>query len=140
MDDFITGLATATHLDPMIAKPAIGHVLLFLRDKAPQGRIAQFVDETPQVHEAVVVAVVTGAGGLTPITELLASFIGRGPADIDNLTDKLIKLGLDQSQITALIEETLSRAEDLIGVDGVCEIGEILPALGSSQNLPKILR
>ena len=126
MDEFITGLAAATHLDPMIAKPAIGYVLLFLRDKAPQGRIAQFIDETPQVHEAVAAAVVAGDGGLTPITELLASFIGQGPADINILAGKLIKLGLDESQITALIEETLSRAEDLIGVEGVREIREIL--------------
>jgi hypothetical protein len=129
MDDFITGLAAATHLDPMIAKPAIGHVLLFLRDKAPQGRIAQFIDETPQVHEAVAAAVVTGDGGHTPISELLANFVGQRPADINILAGKLFKLGLDESQITALIEEILSRAEDLIGVDGVREIREILPAL-----------
>jgi hypothetical protein len=129
MSNFIDSLSTKAGLDPAIAKPAIGHVLLFLRDKAPQGHIAEFIDKTPQASEAVATATASGDGGLTQIIEGLTSFIGHGRADVNILAGKLIKLGLDEKQIAALIEETLSSAGDLIGAEGVREIREIMPAL-----------
>ena len=48
MQNFTDNLIAATGLDASIAKAAIGDVLLFLRDKAPQGRVAEYVSNTPQ--------------------------------------------------------------------------------------------
>ena len=127
MQNFIDSVIAATGLDASIAKAAIGHVLLFLRDKAPQGRIAEYVSNTPQAQEAIAAAAATEGGGLTQIIEELTRFMGHGRADVNILVGKLIGLGLDERQIRKLLDATLSRAEDLIGAVGVREVRESLP-------------
>ena len=127
MQNFIDSVIAATGLDASIAKAAIGHVLLFLRDKAPQGRIAEYVSNTPQAQEAIAAAAATEGGGLTQIIEELTRFMGHGRADVNILVGRLIGLGLDERQIRKLLDATLSRAEDLIGAVGVREVRESLP-------------
>jgi hypothetical protein len=129
MQDFTDSLIAATGLDASIAKAAVGHVLLFLRDKAPQGRIAEYISKTPQAQQAIAAAEANEDGRLTQIIEGLTGFMGNGRADVNILLGKLIGLGLDEKQIRRLLDAaTLSRAEDLIGVAGAREIREILPA------------
>ncbi|MGA9598744.1 MAG: hypothetical protein WBS22_00515, partial [Methylocystis sp.] len=127
MQNFIDSVIAATGLDASIAKAAIGHVLLFLRDKAPEGRIAEYVSNTPQAQEAIAAAAATEGGGLAQIIEGLTRFVGHGRADVNVLVGRLIGLGLDEKQIRKLLDATLSRAEDLIGAAGVREVREILP-------------
>ena len=129
MEELITRVATATALDPAIAKAAIGHVLLFLRDEAPEGHIAEFIDKMPSAREAVAAAAASGDGGVTAAIEGMTSFMGFGRADLNILSGKLMNLGLSENQIERLLDEVLARAETLIGRDGVARITSMIPAL-----------
>jgi hypothetical protein len=129
MQDFTDSLIAATGLDASIGNAAAGHVLLFLRDKAPQGCIAEYISKTPQAQQAIAAAEANEDGRLTQIIEGLTGFTGNGRADVNILLGRLMGLGLDEKQIRRLLDAaTLSRAEDLIGVAGAREIREILPA------------
>jgi hypothetical protein len=129
MEELTTRVVEATSLEPSIAKAAIGHVLRFLRDKVPEGHVAEFIDKMPGAREAVAAAGATGDGGVTQAIEGLTSLMGHGRADLNILVGKLANLGLTPSQSERLIEETLLRAESLIGEEGVAKIRAMLPAL-----------
>ncbi len=139
MQDFAQSLIAATGLDASTAKAAIGQMLLFLRDKAPGGRVAEYVASTPQAREAVAAAETTGDGRLTQIIEGLTRFTGQGRADVNVLIGGLIGLGLDQKQIRSLFDATIACAGDLIGAEGVREIREAFSgaALRSSAPAPR---
>jgi hypothetical protein len=126
MQDFTYNLIAATGLDASTAKAAIGEVLLFLRDKAPQGRIAEYVASTPQAQEAVRAAESAEDRRLAQVIEGLTRFTGHGRADVNVLIGELIGLGLDETQIRRVFGETLSRAEDLLGAAGVREVRDML--------------
>ena len=138
MQDFTDDLIAATELDASIANAAVGDVLLFLRDRAPQGRVAEYVSGSPQAQEAIAAAKATEDASLNQIIERLTRFMGHGRADVNVLVGKLVGLGLDDNQIRELLDATLSRAEDLIGAAGVQEIREVLPAptLSPAPQLP----
>jgi hypothetical protein len=129
MEKLTKDVMDTTGLEPSIAKAAIGYVLLFLRDEAPQGHIAEFIDKMPKAREAVEAASARGDGGVTVAIEGLTSLMGRGRFDTNILAGRLMNLGLDEKQIVGLIRETLSRAEDLLGADGVARIRQALPSL-----------
>ncbi|HMK89781.1 MAG TPA: hypothetical protein VK446_09140 [Methylocystis sp.] len=48
MDEPTSEIAKAAGLGPAIAKAAIRHVLLFLDSKAPEGRVGEYIDKTPE--------------------------------------------------------------------------------------------
>ncbi len=126
MQDFTDNLIAATGLDASTAKAAIGEVLLFLRDKAPLGRVAEYVASAPQAQEAVKAAESAENPRLAQVIEGLTRFTGHGRADVNVLIGELIGLGLDETQIRRVFDETLSRAEDLLGAAGVREVRDIL--------------
>jgi hypothetical protein len=135
MEELITRVVEATSLEPSVAKAAIGHVLGFLRDKVPEGHVAEFIDKMPGAREAVAAAGATGDGGVTQAIEGLTSLMGHGRADLNILVGKLANLGLTQIQSERLIEETLMRAESLIGEEGVAKIRAMLPALAERSGV-----
>lgn len=122
METLSKRVVEATSLEPAIAKAAIGHVLLFMRDMVPGGHVAEFIDKMPGAREAVAAAGASGDGGVTQFIEAMTSFMGHGRADLNILVGKLANLGLTQEQSQRLLEETLARAEVLIGEDGVSKI------------------
>ncbi len=129
MEKLTRDVTEVTGLEPSIAKAAVGHVLLFLRDEAPGGHIAELIDKMPRAHEAVEAAAASGDGGVTAAIEGMTSFMGHGRADTNILAGKLLNLGLNQRQIVDLVNEVLSRAESVVGAEGAAKIREILPAL-----------
>ncbi len=129
MEELSRRVVEATALEPSIAKAAIGHVLLFLRDKAPGGHMAEFIEKMPGAREAVAAAQATGDGGVTQAIEGMTSFMGHGRADLNILIGKLANLGVSEAQAERLLQETLSRAQSLIGEEGVAKIRALLPAL-----------
>ncbi|QGM45985.1 hypothetical protein [Methylocystis heyeri] len=129
MEKLTTDVMDATGLDPSIAKAAIGHVLLFLRNEAPQGRVAEFIDKTPKAQEAIEAAAAHGDGGVTVAIEGMTSFMGRGRADTNILAGRLANLGLDERQIMALVSRIVSRAEILLGPEDAARIKSLLPML-----------
>jgi hypothetical protein len=130
MEKLTRDVTDVTGLDPSIAKAAIGHVLLFLRNEAPQGHVAEFIDKMPKAREAVEAAAARGDGGVTMAIEGMTSFMGRGRVDTNILAGRLANLGLDEGQIMALVSEIVDRAEDLLGAEGVERIRSLLPMLG----------
>jgi uncharacterized protein YjbJ (UPF0337 family) len=129
MEVLTEDVINATGLESSVAKAAVGHVLLFFRDEAPQGHIAEFIDKNPLAREAVQAAAATGDGGVTAAIEGLTSFMGHGRADVNSLAGKLENLGLSEEQIGRLVDQIMSRAGTLIGPEGAARIREILPAL-----------
>jgi hypothetical protein len=129
MEELSRRVVEATSLEPSIAKAAVGHVLRFLRDEVPEGHVAEFIDKMPGGREAVAAAGAKSDGGVTQAIEGMTSFMGHGRADLNILVGKLANLGLTQAQSERLIEETLMRAESLIGAEGVAKIRAMLPAL-----------
>lgn len=129
MEELSRRVSESTGLEPAIAKAAIGNVLLFLRDEVPGGHVAEFIDKMPGARQAVAAAHAAGDGGVTQVIEGMTSFMGHGRADLNILVGKLANLGLTQAQSERLLQETLNRAEALIGADGVAKIRAIMPAL-----------
>ncbi len=129
MEELSRRVIDVTSLDPAIAKVAIGHVLLFLRDEVPGGHVAEFIDKMKGAREAVAAAQSTGDGGVTQAIEAMTSFMGHGRADLNILVGKLANLGLTETQSENLLREIVARAEILIGADGVAKIKAMLPAL-----------
>ncbi len=129
MEELSRRVVDSTSLEPSIAKAAIGHVLLFLRDEVPSGHIDELIDKMQGAREAVAAAQATGDGGVTQAIEGLTSFMGHGRADLNILVGKLANLGLTEAQSARLIEEVAARAKSLIGEEGVAKIRAILPAL-----------
>lgn len=129
MEELSRRVVEKTSLEPSIAKAAIGHVLRFLRDEVPDGHVAAFIDKMPGARQAVAAAQASGDGGVTQAIEGMTSFMGHGRANLNILVGKLANLGLSETQSENLIEETLMRAESLIGEAGVARIRTLLPSL-----------
>ncbi len=129
METLMSDVAASTQLEPSIAKAALGHVLLFLRDEVPESRVAEFIDKNPLAHEAVQAAAARWDGGVTAAIEGLTSLMGHGRADVNILAGNLENLGLSAEQINRLAQQIMARAESLVGPDGAARIREILPAL-----------
>ncbi len=129
MDEVYEKVIEATGLDAATAKAAIGHVLLFLRDEAPEGHVAEFIDKNRLAREAARAAAAGGDAGVTAAIEGLTSLMGHGRADVNALAGKLVNLGLSEGQIIALATEIVNKAETLIGADGAAKLREALPAL-----------
>ncbi len=102
----------ATGLRREIAKAAIGDVLLFLRKELSEGPIAEFIARMPQARDAVDRAAAQEEGD------------GRSPVMI--LTEKLMELGLNETQIVALIHEIIARAKTLLSADDVAKVRQLL--------------
>ncbi|MGJ0505882.1 MAG: hypothetical protein ACR652_01850 [Methylocystis sp.] len=129
MEQLTDRVVQSTSLEPSIAKAAIGMVLMFLRDEVPEGRVAEFIDKMPGAREAVAAAQAKGDGGVTQAIEGLTSFMGHGRADLNILIGKLANLGVTEEQCRRLLEETLTRAEALIGPEGAAKIRAMLPEM-----------
>ncbi len=138
MEELSRRVVETTSLDPAIAKAAIGHVLRFLRDEVPDGFVGEFIDKMKGAREAVAAAQARGDGGVTQVIEGMTSLMGHGRADLNILIGKLANLGLTEAQSRRLLEETLARAEILIGSEGVAKIRAMLPAIAerSSRTSP----
>lgn len=135
MEDLTRRVVDSTSLEPSIAKAAIGHVLLFLRDKVPGGHVDEFIAKMKGAHEAVAAAQAADDSGVTQAIEGMTSFMGHGRADLNILVGKLANLGLTEAQSARLIEETVARAKSLIGDEGVAKIRAILPALAERSGV-----
>jgi hypothetical protein len=131
----IDRFCATTKLEPYVAKAAVGNILLFLRDKFPEGTVAAVIDNDKNAHQAVAAANANSDGCLTEMIEGMTSLMGHGRADLDMLVGKLVNLGLTEAQGKELIEATLGPAAPLIGADGVAEIKAILPAIAQRAPL-----
>lgn len=129
MDEMFNRVEGATMLAPHIAKAAIGHVLLFLRDEVPGGRVGAFIDGSPRAKEFVSAALARSDGGVTQFIEGMTAFVGNGRWDLNALAGKLANLGLTEAQTDALLREVIARAEVLIGDEAITDLRDALPSL-----------
>lgn len=129
MEELARRVELTTALEPSIAKAAIGHVLIFLRDAVPNGHVGEFIDKTPRAQEFVNAASAMSDSGVTQFIEGLTSFMGHGRVDLNILAGKLANLGLTEEQTEGLLREVVARADILIGPEGVAKIRETLPML-----------
>lgn len=140
MEELTSNVTAATKLEPTVATAAIGHVLLFLRDKDASGHVAEMIEKMPRAHEAVAAAASTGDGGVTQVIEAMTSFMGHGRVDLNILAGKLENLGVSEAQTYALLKEVLARAETLIGPEATGKIRAILPELAERSSPRSELR
>jgi DNA-binding NarL/FixJ family response regulator len=144
MEQLFARVSDITGVDEATARTAVGHVLLFLRDQAPQGHIGELIDKDPIVRQAVSAALATSDGGVTGLIAASESFIGEGRFDTLALKGKLDKLGLDDAQIDNLLTEVFAHADTLLGADGVEEIKrdhpEMAPLVAAAHSHAPIRR
>jgi hypothetical protein len=119
MQRLIARVSEITGSDLVTAKRAVGYVLMFLAEQAPFGKTAELIDKNPTAHEAVAAALAASDGGFTSIIAGVESLRGQGQADTLALEGKLANIGLDRDQIENLLTEVFSRAEQIIGTDGL---------------------
>ncbi len=129
MDILTRNVIYATGLRREIVKLSVGHVLLFLRDEAPEAHVSELLDKMRQAREALAAAAAVEDGGTKGAIEGLGGSMGSDRADVHILAAKLMKLGLDETQIVNLIKEIIARAESLIGADDVARIQRLLASL-----------
>jgi hypothetical protein len=129
MKELIKRVAAATGVDEGTAKTAIGCVLLFLRDEAPESQLNELIYETPTAHEAVAAAGAISDGGVTAAIGALGSLVGQGRMDINTLYGKLHNLGLDEDRSTIVLSEVLAHAETLVGKEGLEKLMRDIPSL-----------
>jgi hypothetical protein len=67
MQELIRRVSTEVGVDEGTAKAAIGHVLLFLRNEAPQGHVGELIDKLPAAREAVAAARILATSASTKI-------------------------------------------------------------------------
>ncbi len=138
MDILTQNVVTATELEPRIVKPALGHVLLFLRDKVPSGHVGELIDKNKDAREAVNAAEAASDSGVTAFIEGMTSFIGHGRADLNILVGKLMNLGLTEAQIKTLFDQFLARADVLLGPDGVVKVRDIVTHMDERKPLRNV--
>ncbi len=114
----------ATALKREIAKHAIACVLLYLRSAIPAEDIGQSVD---RVREQITAALRNG-NNIDAIGQLV-SLEEHCCSNITLLTKKLLSLGLDRSQVVRLVDEVITYADTLAGVNRAEELRQVLPAL-----------
>jgi hypothetical protein len=129
MQELIDRVSERVGIDQGTAKIAIGHVLIFMRDHAPESKVAELIDRVPWTHEAVEAAAAATDAGVTAAIGGLTDFMGFGHAGLNILGDKLTNLGLNQAQCTALMDEVFGRAEELVGEQAVTEMTTAMPYL-----------
>jgi hypothetical protein len=129
MEELIARVSKAAEIDRGTAKTAIGHVLLFMRDQAPESRVAELIDNMPLAHEAVEAAAAASDGGVTAVIGGLTDFMGFGQASLDILAGKLNNLGLNEMQSQAVLKEIFAHADEFVGEDGVAKMAAAMPYL-----------
>jgi hypothetical protein len=129
MQDLIASVSATTGVDETTAKAAIGHVLLFLRNEAPQGRIGELIDKIPWAREAVAAAEARSDSGVNALMGVYDSLMGQRSVDVNVLYENLKNVGLDEKKATAVLNEVLTHAESLIGKEGVASVMSEIPAL-----------
>jgi hypothetical protein len=129
MEELIARVCARTGIDEATAKIAIGHVLLFMRDQAPESNVAELIDRIPLAHQAVEAAAAASDVGVTAAIGGLADLMGFGQASLNILGGKLSNLGLNEGQIRALLQEVFAHAETFVGRDGVAKMTSAVPYL-----------
>ncbi len=98
-------------------------MLLFLRDKLPDGHVGEFIDRMREARQAVQAAA-ANEGGATEVAEGLDRLKQLSGADA--LTIKLMELGLNQTQILSLVKEVVTHAGRLVGPADAAEFRRVL--------------
>jgi hypothetical protein len=129
MRDLIKRVCDATGLDESAALPAIGHVLQFMRDHAPESNVAELVNKIPDAQQAITAAAATSDAGVTAAIGAVKGLFGFGHMDMNILGGKLGNLGLSEKQTKTLLKEVFAYAELLIGKDGVAKLTDAMPHL-----------
>jgi hypothetical protein len=140
MRELIKRVCEATGLDEAAALPAIGHVLQFMRDHAPESSVAELVDKIPDAQQAMMAAAATSDAGVTAAIGAVKGLFGFGHMDMNILGGKLGNLGLSERQAKTLLKEVFAYAESLIGKDSVAKLTDAMPHLsgfmGSAEVRP----
>ena len=129
MEQLIKNVAMAAGIDEGTAKTAIGHVLLFLRNEAPQGHISEMIDNLPMAREAVAAAEARSDSGVSAVIGVFDSLMGQRAVDVSVLYENLANLGLKEAQSTAVLNEVMVQTERMIGKDGVALVMSEIPSL-----------
>jgi hypothetical protein len=135
VDTLVRDVIYATGLRRQTVKPAIGFVLQYLRNEAPEpeAHVDDFIGRLRQGAEVLRAAAIIG-GGANAAIEGLSGFLTVTPcADADLLATRLKQLGLSEFQIVNLLREILRRAETLIGAEDVAKIRALLSSLDTPR-------
>ncbi len=128
MKELLTRVCEATGLDETAALPAIGHVLQFMRDHAPVSYV-ELTNKIPNANQAIAAASATSDAGVTAMIGAVKGLFGFGQTNMNILSGKLANLGLNETQVRALLKEVFYYAESLVGEEGVAKMTAAMPYL-----------
>ena len=111
MDELIGQLAVKAGLDEAVAEKTIGIILDFLRNEGPSEKVQALIEQIPGAEAAIIAS--HNSGGV-------ARLMGGGLMAIGT---KLMRLGLDMTQIQNVEREIFSFGRGKIGQE---QIGAII--------------
>jgi hypothetical protein len=127
MNEMITRVAEAAGLDAATAEKAIGMVLNFLQQHAPEGAVAQLMAVIPGAQDMLNNAAPSEGGG--GLMGMLGGLMGGSTGGVMALGQQLMSEGLSMEQIKALGSELFSHGREQAGEDVMGEITASVPGL-----------
>jgi hypothetical protein len=128
MNEIVDQIAAKAGIAPDVAEKAVGMILGFLQQEAPDGPVAKMIQSIPGASDLVAQyngAESSGGGG---ILGSLMSAVGAG-GGVMALGQQLMSSGLGMGEITTIAKETIAVARQHAGDQVVDEVVGSIPGL-----------
>jgi hypothetical protein len=128
MNEIVDQIAAKAGIAPDVAEKAMGMILGFLQQEAPDGPVAKMIQSIPGASDLVAQyngAESSGGGG---ILGSLMSAVGAG-GGVMALGQQLMSSGLGMGEITTIAKETIAVARQHAGDQVVDEVVGSIPGL-----------
>lgn len=129
MDELIERITSAVGIEADVAQQAVGHMLGFLKDEAPDDKIGAMLGALPGAEDLISNVAETSSGGGGGLMGMVGGLMGGQTGDIMALGSKLMDLGIDMDGVGGIAKETLSFAQEKAGGDVVDAVTDAVPAL-----------
>ena len=133
MEELVTRISTAAHIDPALAQKAVGIILGFLNKEAPE-HVSGVINAIPGAAEAVASAQATdgqsGNGGLMgSLMGMVGGAIGGSGGGLMGLASQLTGAGLGMGQMQTVGKELFAVVREKAGDEAVGRIAGAVPGL-----------
>jgi hypothetical protein len=128
MNEIVDQIAAKAGIAPDVAEKAVGMILGFLQQEAPDGPVAKMIQSIPGASDLVAQyngAESSGGGG---ILGSLMSAVGAG-GGVMALGQQLMSSGLGMGEITTIAKETIAVARQHAGDQVVDDVVGSIPGL-----------
>lgn len=134
MEELIQRIVAATGIDAGVARNAVGLIIGFMKQHAPEGPVGDLIRSIPGAEEAVQETATGGGGGglLGSLGGALSGMLGGAAgsaAGMMALAGQLKEQGLEVSQIKSVGQQIFEFGTEQIGPDRMREIAQGIPGV-----------